>query len=151
MHIENVDMAVPVGHPGTPAAGDLETNISPEMAALRERCVNVVQQRYKRVFTARTRMARKRQFEVELKGIIKKLASTACIGIPDRDIKASVRIRLYTDLCTVTQAFCDEIEALGQRRRRRNRWLRAAMLLTVLATGVAFGLCLLDPSAASGG
>ena len=121
MHIEDVDMAVPVGHPGTSAARDLETEISADMAALRERCVNVVQQRYKRTFTARNQMARKRQFEVELKGIIKRLASTACIGIPDRDIKANVRIRLYTDLCIVAQAFCDEMEAIGQRRCRRNR------------------------------
>ena len=137
MRIHNVDMAVPVGRPADTADDTIESEISAELEALRQRCARAVRQRCGWAWTAQQRTTRQQQFEVELKGIVKKLASTACSDVPDRDARASMRINLYTDLSAVAHTICGEIDASNQRERRRIKWLGGALLLAALTVSSA--------------
>jgi hypothetical protein len=140
MQIEDVDMSVPVGQPGRATPDDLEAEVSATVQALQERCITVVRQRSRWAFTRRSRVASQQQFTLELKGLIKKLASTACSDIRDRDAKATMRIRLYGDLSAVAQALCDEMEAISRRRRLQQSWLLGILLVVALGTGYTSGL-----------
>jgi hypothetical protein len=137
MRIQNVDMAVPVGRPAMAAADNIQAELSTEMEALRQRCAHAIRQRCGRAWTAQQRTSRSNQFEVELKGIVKKLASTACSDISDRDARARMRISLYTDLSAIAQTICSEIDASHLRGRRRFRWLGGALLLAALCVSAA--------------
>lgn len=142
MRIQNINMAVPVGRPATPdtATETIEAEVSTEMDALRERCVQTVRQRSRFAFNQRQRTLRQQQLDVELKGIVKKLASAACSDIADRNIRADMRVRLYTDLTTIAQAISTELEELGIRRRRLRKWLYLSVPPTLLAASIGAGV-----------
>ena len=128
MRIHNVNMAVPVGQPDrdTTTTETLASEVDAEMQALKMRCIQAVQQRGQWAFTQRQRQATQRQFDAELKNIVKKLASTACSDIADRDTKTQMRVRLYTDLSTVASALSTEVDSQINRTRQRKKWISAA-------------------------
>lgn len=136
MRIHNVNMAVPVGRPPASEREQLDAELTTEMQALRERCIQMIRQRGRFAFTERQRVLQQQQFEVEVKGIVKKLASAACVGISNRDMRTHARVKLYTDLSTIAQALTLEVELISARRRRRQQWLRAAVLLLNVAVGL---------------
>ena len=142
MRIQNVNMAVPVGQPTANDAEALDTEISTEMDALRERCVQAIRQRSRFSLSTRQRELRTQQFDVELKGIVKKLASTACSDIADRGIRTDIRVRLYTDLSTIAQAISTEVEATSLRQRRWRKWTRAGFMAAVFTISLGMWLWL---------
>ncbi len=142
MRIQNVNMAVPVGSPAARNTDheEIEAELSAEMHALQDRCIHAVRQRSRLTFTQQQRHLRQQQFDVELKGIVKRLASSACSNIADRDVKADLRARLYTDLSTVAQTISKEAAAAGERHRRLKIWWGSAVMLMLTIAGVGVWL-----------
>ena len=145
MSIQNVNMAVPVGRPSAAQDKAIESEVDAELEALRERCVQAVRQRMQPARTARQRDSRQHQFDTALKGIVKRLASAACNDIEDRDAKAAMRVRLYTDLSTVAQSICTEVDDISRHQRRKQLWARCAFALVPVALGIAAWYWWLQP------
>ncbi len=140
MAIQHIDMAVPVGsaaddkRSGARAEADLA-----ELEAMQVRLRSLVRSTCGLDWRRGARAQHRQQFGIEIRALIKKFASSQAAEIKDRNDRANVRARLYTELLALAQ---DLEEDVGRRQAlfvyRLTRVLAgAAVLILVLAAALA--------------
>ena len=139
MAIQHIDMAVPVGSTGDDKrSGERADADLAELEAMQARLRTLVRETCGLTWRQGTRAQHQQQFGTEIRALIKKFASSQAGEIKDRNDRASVRARLYTELLALAQ---DLEEDVGHRQALfMHRWTRvlaaAAALIVLLSSAL---------------
>lgn len=144
MTIEKINMAVPVGHdtdsPGhsDPAAVEVADEAA-ELNTLIRGLLQAIHKREKVKLSEEARLLARNQFDVEIKGIVKRFVSNIASIVPDRQGRADIRVRMYADIMTAVKAASDDLTIRRAQRRTLHRWLSSAVgcILTMLVLVIA--------------
>ena len=145
MAIQHIDMAVPVGSAADEKrAGERAEAELAELEAMQARLRSLVRSTCGLNWRPGTRARHQQQFGIEIRALIKKFASSQAADINERNDRASVRARLYTELLALAR---DLEEDVGLRQAlfmtRLTRVLAgAAVLIVALAAALAIILSL---------
>ncbi len=142
MAIQHIDMAVPVGS----AAGEKRAGEGAEadlvaLEALQARLRTLVRHTSSLSWRRETRARHRQQFATEIRALIKKFASSQAAEIKDRNDRASVRARLYTELLALAQDL--EADAGERRERVLLHMSRVAAAVAALIVALAVALVVL--------
>lgn len=132
MTLQHVNMAVPVGRAmDSNASSDRTSEDNPALAALRHDLYTLLVESSKGNWREKRRHSNASRYDSEIKALIKRFSAMVSKDIPDRKLRAAVRVRLYTELWGLSR-IAPEVQARSGRRERR---------LILLVTG--FGAALL--------
>lgn len=143
MQIEHIDMSVPVARDRSKGKDNTEqprSRADADLDAMAQALVQIVQQRVGFAWTARSRKQRHELFSREIKGIVKRLASTLAAVVMDRSSREEVRVRIYADTLTMINALtmAQDIRQARSRVVWRWCWRIAGVLALSGASAVAF-------------
>jgi hypothetical protein len=128
MTIENINMAVPVGRDpvpvvlNDPAAAELASEAA-ELESLTHGLLQAIRKRDKTVWSQKARARQQNQFDVEIKGLVKRLATSIASVIPDRQGRSDIRVRIYSDLIAMLSAASKDITSRSARRQILRHWM----------------------------
>lgn len=128
MTIENINMAVPVGRDpvavvlNDPAAAELASEAA-ELESLTHGLLQAIRKLDKAAWSQKARARQQNQFDVEIKGLVKRLASSIASVIPDRQGRSDIRVRIYSDLIAMVSSASKDIASRSARRRTLRHWM----------------------------
>jgi hypothetical protein len=145
MQIQHIDMSVPVSR-DTPDGEDITeqptSRADADLAAMAHALVQAVQHRSGFNWTAHGRVQRHQQFSREIKGIVKRLASTSAAVVKDRSSREEVRVRIYADTLAMFNALtmAQDVQQARDRVIRQWCWRVAGIFALSGASAVVYFL-----------
>ena len=134
MTIQNINMSVPVGVPRVDNSSD--EDVASEAAEVQQIIHNVVaawQSRCRPSWKNATRRQRRLEFDRDMKAAVKRLSVSVASVVEEREARASVRVRVYSDLRALVDSLEHQLTAAERRHRNRWRWM-------LLGFGAVFAL-----------